>query len=358
MSGPVRGVEALLLVPTPSVPTARGIVSPRLRDHIHGFLLWMEHARARAANTVRAYGEDIRMFVAFAEKSGFPDARQIDHNVIEAFGAVLRAHLGQKETTVSRRYSSLRMFFLYLQRLHIVDQNPAALALTMKMPPRKPPQYMTQAERETILDRLRRNGSVRGRRNYTLCATMFLAGLRVSEVCHLRLEDVDLHGATLYIRESKGRKDRRVPITPRLVRILQLWIDGQRQKSRGGGAASPWVFTRTHRVEKQGPMHTRAVYNMVRKKIPPILGRNVSPHAFRHSYSTHVYEESGDIRLVQHLVGHDSIRTTQIYTHVTPRKERERLEQYLGESGGKRPVNRNRERDARGRLLKVREVAP
>jgi integrase len=97
---------------------------------------------------------------------------------------------------------------------------------------------------------------------------------------------------------------------------------------------------------------------MVRKKIPPILGRNVSPHAFRHSYSTHVYEESGDIRLVQHLVGHDSIRTTQIYTHVTPRKERERLEQYLGESGGKRPVNRNRERDARGRLLKVREVAP
>jgi len=142
-----------------------------------------------------------------------------------------------------------------------------------------------------------------------------------------------------------------VPITPRLVRILHLWIDGKRHESSGGGAESPWVFTRMHRLARQGPLHTRAVYNMVRKKIVPILGRKISPHAFRHSYGTHIDEESGDIRLAQHLLGHESNRTMQIYTHVTPRKERERLEQYLGEPGGKLPVNRNRQRDARGRLL-------
>jgi site-specific recombinase XerD len=345
---PPKGIEALLLAPTPSVPSTRGLMSKRLGDHVHGFLLWMQFARARAENTVRSYGEDLRMFVAFCEKSGRPNAEQIDHNVIEAFGAVLRGHLGQQETTIARRYSCLRMFFLYLERHQVVTHNPAKLALGMKIPPRKPPAFMTQAERETVLDRLRLLRSRRGRRNYALCATMFLAGLRVSEICHLKLEDVDLAGATLYIRDGKGRKDRRVPITPRLVRILQLWIDGRRRESRGGGAESPWVFTRMHRVDRQGPLHTRAVYNMVRRKIVPIVGRKLSPHAFRHSYATHIWEESGDLRLTQHLVGHENIRTTAIYTHVTPRKERARLAEYLRD---RRPVNQHRQRDARGRLL-------
>ena len=347
---PPKGIEALLLAPTPSVPSVRSLVSRRLADHIHGFLLWMQHARARSENTVKAYGNDVRMFVAFCEKSGITDTEQVTFHRVEAFGAVQRAHLGLSEVTVARRRSALGQFFLYLERYDLVPKNPAKLAIGMKLPPRRPPDYMTREERERILVVLANRLSPRGRRNYALFALMFLTGLRVSEVCHLTVEDVVLDAAMLYVRNGKGRKDRRVPMTPRLIRILRLWL-----AIRAGlvGSASPWFFLHMWGHHKYGdrPLHQHAVWAQVQKKIVPILGRKVSPHSFRHSYITHIWEESDNLRLAQHLAGHENIRTTSAYCHVTPRKERERLAEYLGESGGTRPRNVNRPRDARGRLL-------
>ena len=93
--------------------------------------------RARAENTVRGYGENVRMFVAFCEKSGITYVEQVTFHHVEAFGAVLRGHLGQKEASIARRYSALSQFFLNLERHDLVPKNPAKLALTMKMPPRK-----------------------------------------------------------------------------------------------------------------------------------------------------------------------------------------------------------------------------
>jgi integrase len=188
---------------------------------------------------------------------------------------------------------------------------------------------MTKAERDRILDVLSKRRSRRGRRNYAMFSLMFLAGLRESEVCHLKVEDVDLDGATLYIREGKGRKDRRVPITARLVRILRLWITGWR--ARAIDADCPWLFLHVWRHRKYAgqPLNPKAIYHIVRNTIVPILGRKVTPHTFRHSYITHIYEESGDLRLAQHLAGHENMKTTAIYAHVTPRKERERLAEYL-----------------------------
>jgi site-specific recombinase XerD len=304
-------------------------MSKRLADNVPGFLLWLEHALARSPNTVKAYGEDLRMFVASCARAGIEYVDQVDVHVIEAFGASLRAHLAQRETSVARRYSALRKFFLYLQRHKLVDHNPAALALPMKMPPRKPPEYMTKAERNTILKVLSGRHSRRGKRNYAMFSLMFLAGLRESEVCHLTVADVDLEGRSLYVRDGKGRKDRRVPITPKLCRILRGWITTTR--ARCVGADSPWLFLhmwRHHRYSGQ-PLNPKAIWHQVRNQIVPILGRTVSPHTFRHSYITHIYEESGDLRLAQHLAGHESMRTTAIYAHVTPRKERERLAEYL-----------------------------
>ena len=181
---------------------------------------------------------------------------------------------------------------------------------------------------------------------------LFLAGLRVSEVCHLTVADVDLEAAGLYVRHGKGGKDRRVPITPRLVRILRLWIDGWRAQSLG--ADSPWLFLHmwSHHKFNSQPLNPKAIYNLVRLQVMPILGRKITPHTFRHSFGTHIYEESGDIRLTQHLLGHENIRTTQVYAHVTPRKERERLAEYLGEVGGRRKQQRSTVRDGSGRWLK------
>ena len=263
---PPKGIEALLLAPTPSVPSVRSLVSRRLADHIHGFLLWMQHARARSENTVKAYGNDVRMFVAFCEKSGITDTEQVTFHRVEAFGAVQRAHLGLSEVTVARRRSALGQFFLYLERYDLVPKNPAKLAIGMKLPPRRPPDYMTREERERILAVLANRLSPRGRRNYALFALMFLTGLRVSEVCHLTVEDVALDAAMLYVRNGKGRKDRRVPMTPRLIRILRLWL-----AIRAGlvGSASPWFFLHMWGHHKYGdrPLHQHAVWAQVQKRL-------------------------------------------------------------------------------------------
>ena len=329
MTRALRGTEALLLAPLPSVPATRRLMSKRLADHVHGFLLWLEHALARSPSTVRGYGEDVRMFVAFCNRSGLEYVDQVTFHHVEAFGAALRAHLGQQETSINRRYSALRKFFFYLERHDLVGKNPAKLALTMKTPPRKPPEYMTKTERNKILKVLSGRDSRRGRRNYAMFSLMFLAGLRESEVCHLTVADVDREGRALYIRDGKGRKDRRVPIPPKLCRILRGWITTTR--TRCFGADSPWLFLHvgpSRRYDGQ-PLNPKAIWHQVRNQIVPILGRKVSPHTFRHSYITHIYEESGDLRLAQHLAGHENIKTTAIYAHVTPRKERERLAEYL-----------------------------
>ena len=319
-----------MTLPLPRLPVPhRQPMSKRLADHVPAWLFWMEHARGRSANTIRAYGDDARMFLAFCDRLGIVYAEQVGHQVIEGFGSSLHALFGQTESSVNRRISALRSLFFYLEREGVVTKNPAKLAMLMKQPPRKPPNYMTKAERDRILTVLSGRASRRGRRNYAVFSLMFLAGLRESEVCHLAVADVDLEGRSLYIRDGKGRKDRHVPITPKLCRILRGWITTTRP--RCVGAESPWLFLhmwRFHHYNGQ-PLNPKAIWHQVQNQIVPILGRKVTPHTFRHSYATHIYEESGDLRLTQHLLGHENLRTTAIYAHVTPRKERERLAEYL-----------------------------
>jgi integrase/recombinase XerD len=331
MSGQIlKGVDALMLVSLPRMPAPhRQPVPKRLADHVPAWLFWMEHVRGRSANTIRAYGEDARMFVAFCDRLGIDYADQVGHQVVEAFSGALRAGLGQKETSIARRRSAVTSLFFYLEREGVVTKNPAKLAIGMKLPPKPPPNYMTKEERNKILAVLSGRESRRGKRNYAMFSLMFLAGLRVSEVCNLKVEDVDLEGQTLYIRDSKGGASRRVPIPPKLTRILRGWLTTTR--TRCVGADSPWLFLhmwRHHRYNGQ-PLNTKAVWHQVHNQIVPILGRHITPHTFRHSYATHIYEESSDLRLAQHLLGHADIKTTAVYAHVTPRKERERLAEYL-----------------------------
>ena len=141
----------------------------------------------------------------------------------------------------------------------------------MKVPPRPPANYMTKAERDKILTVLSGRDSWHGRRNYAIFSLMFLSGLRVSDVCHLRVEDVDLEGRSLYIRAGKGNKDRRVPITPKLTRILHGWITTTRR--RCAGADSPWLFLHMKRQHRYHGhlLNPKAISHQVRNQIVPIL---------------------------------------------------------------------------------------
>jgi site-specific recombinase XerD len=332
MGAGIRGTQALLLAPAPSVPASRAIVSRRLGDHVHGFLLWLEHALARSPNTVKSYGEDVRMFVAFCDRAGIEYVEQVTFHHVEAFGASLRAHLAQRETSIARRYSALRKFFLYLERHELVVKNPAKLALTMKMPPRKPSDFMTKEERNKILAALRPRRDLPGRCYYMLTVLLFYSGLRESEIVNLRVEDVRLEAgrAYLHVHAAKGQKDRLVPIPPRLRDALRVYLTTVRP-ALNPPADKPWVIIHVGRRNRTvaTALNTKTIWHFVQRVIVPILGRKVHPHTFRSSYATHLYEGGADPLLVKHLLGHVSLATTAIYAHVTPRKQREKLAAYL-----------------------------
>jgi integrase/recombinase XerD len=202
----------------------------------------------------------------------------------------------------------------------------------MKLPPRKPPNFMTKEERDRILTILRAVTTPAGGRHYALTLTLFYSGLQEAELVHLKVEDAHLDegSAYLHVREGKGRKDRLVPIPPTLRDGLRHYLATVRP-ALAPPADKPWLFIHCghHGRYSIKPLDVKSVWHFVKDQIVPILGRKVTPHTFRHSYATHLYEGSSDLNLVKALLGHASINTTAVYAHVTPRKQRERLAEYL-----------------------------
>jgi site-specific recombinase XerD len=305
-----------------------------LRDHIPAWLFWTEHARGLAPNTIVGYGLDAKMFVAFCDQIGCAYAEDVTYQVIEAFGALLKGSLGQQVSSVARRYSALKQLFRFLIREGVVTANPVELAIRMKLPPRKPPEHMTIDDRELIFRTLGARRDLAGQRHYTLSLFLFYSGLRESETVTLKVEDVHLDPsdtAYLRVRDGKNTKDRFVPIVPRLREALRVYLATTRP-GLNPPPDKPWLFIHCGVRGRQAltPLHPKALWHFVEQIIRPILdGRKVSPHTFRHSFGTHVYEASADLRLVQSLLGHSSIATTAIYAHVTPTKQREKLAEYL-----------------------------
>jgi integrase/recombinase XerD len=334
MSGQIKGAQALLAIAPRTMPAPLVVRARRpLREHVKPWLFWIEHARGLAPNTVIGYGFDAKMFVAFCDQIGCVYAEDVSYHVIEAYGASLRGGLGQQPQSVSRRYSALKQLFRFLMREGVVTVNPVELAIRMKMPPRKPPEHMSIEDRELIFTTLGTRRDLAGQRHYALSLFLFYSGLRESETVHLKVEDVHLDppdNAYLRVRDGKGSKDRLVPIVPRLREALRVYLATTRP-GLNPPAAKPWLFIHCgHRNRTSvAPLNPKALWHFVQDTIRPIVGRKVGVHTFRHSFGTHVYEASGDLNLLKSLLGHSNIATTAVYAHVTPRKQREKLAEYL-----------------------------
>ncbi len=330
-----RGTTALVAVAPRTIPTGLARRERRpLREHIPAWLFWTEHARGLAANTVMGYGLDAKMFVAFCDQVGIAYADQVTFQVIEAFGAALRGRLGQQATSVARRYSALKQLFRFLIREGVVTANPVEQAIRMKLPPRKPPTFVTRRERDHVLRTLAAGRDLTSRRNHAIVLCLFYSGLRESEIVNLAIEDVRIAEAAhsyLHVRSGKGDKDRLVPIPPRLREGLRTYLHEVRPALQPP-AGNRWLFVRLKRGRARDArerMHPKALWKIAKEVISPLVGRRVGVHTMRHSYATHIYEASSDLNLVKSLLGHSSISTTAVYAHVTPSKQRERLAEYL-----------------------------
>jgi integrase/recombinase XerC len=276
------------------------------------FLRYLVVERNASALTVKSYREDLMALVEYLSDDAGRCPEPAAITVLD-----LRAYVGAlhdadyAKASIARRLASLRSFFRFAQREGLAEQNPAK-PLRNPRTGRHLPHFLSTDEVGRLLS-APDSSSYLGCRDRAILETMYSAGLRVSETVGVNDEDLDLQERVVRIR-GKGRRERLAPLGSYAIDALRRWYR-QRQLATGQdkGPASP-VF-----VNKFGRrLTTRSVARMLEKYLRQTgLDLRTSPHTLRHSFATHLLNHGADIRSVQELLGHKSLGTTQIYTHVS-----------------------------------------
>lgn len=290
-----------------------------MQQAISRFLQYLKVERNASDLTIKSYREDLsHLTTFFTEQGGLPAAGDI--NTFDLRGYVATLHdAGYAKTTIARRLASLRSFFRFGQRDGWASSNPAR-PLRNPRKGRTLPHFLSTDQIGTLLETPPGEGM--GLRDRAILETMYSAGLRVSEVVGLNDEDFDQAAGILRVR-GKGKRERLAPIGSFAAKALDRWLRVRRVAGSGGkpariGGSTP-VF-----VNKFGKrLTTRSVGRMLEKYLKLNgLDLKTTPHTLRHSFATHLLDRGADIRSVQELLGHKSLVTTQIYTHVSTAKLR------------------------------------
>lgn len=276
------------------------------------FLQYLRVERNASNYTIKSYREDLEALVEYLKEleGRVPAPAQV--GTVELRGYVAALHeAGYAKTTIARRLASLRSFFRFGQREGWTKSNPAK-PLRNPRKSRALPHFLSSDDIERLLF-APSPGEPLGLRDRAILEVLYSAGLRVGELAGLNVSDVDFPSATLRVR-GKGRRERIAPIGSFAISALKDWLAVRRVSSREKAGGDSPVF-----VNKFGRrLTTRSVGRMLEKHLRASgLDRRTTPHTLRHSFATHLLDRGADIRSVQELLGHKSLVTTQIYTHVS-----------------------------------------
>lgn len=284
-----------------------------MQTAIARFLQYLNVERNASDMTVKSYREDLTAlsnYLTEAAQGRCPAPSEV--GVLDLRGYVAALHeAGYAPTSIARRLASMRSFFRFGQREGWANSNPAK-PLRNPRKPRNLPHFLSTDEIGRLLQSPPAS-EVLGLRDRAILETMYSAGLRVSEVVGLVDADLDFDAGLVRVR-GKGRKERLAPLGSYALRALKRWLKVRRLSSKEPAGAVAPVF-----VNKFGRrLTTRSVARMLEKYLRETgLDRRTTPHSLRHSFATHLLDRGADIRSVQELLGHRSLVTTQIYTHVS-----------------------------------------
>ncbi len=290
-----------------------------MRTAIARFLQYLIVERNASAYTIKSYREDLTALADYlTEACGGNCPRPEAITVLELRGYVAAMHeAGYAKTSIARRLASLRSFFKFGQREGWTKTNPAK-PLRNPRKGRSLPHFLSAEDIGRLLSAPSAKTAM-GLRDRAILETMYSAGLRVSETVGLNRGDLDFEDGILRIR-GKGRKERLAPIGSYAAAALQKWLAKARLNPRepAGGLAPVFLNKFGRRLT------TRSVARMLEKHLQiTSLDTRTTPHSLRHSFATHLLDRGADIRSVQELLGHKSLVTTQIYTHVSTTALRE-----------------------------------
>jgi integrase/recombinase XerC len=293
---------------------------------IDRFLDYLRIERNASAHTAKAYAEDLFAARDFFSSQGTTQVEDLRSRTIRAFLAHLHES-GYAASSIARRFSALRSFCRYLVREGALERNPTS-GLRSPRIGRKLPHFLGDKQIDALLT-APPAASPLGLRDRAILETMYGGGLRVAELVGLDIEHIDLAEGIVRVL-GKGKRERLSPIGKHAIAALVCWIAVRRPKVNAAGKATPAVF-----LNKNGTrLTTRSVGRMLEKYLKQAgLDPRTSPHTLRHTFATHLLERGADIRSVQELLGHASIATTQIYTHLTADRLREIYDQAMGRPG-------------------------
>ena len=285
----------------------RAVAEPAAEPLAAEFRRYLRSECHLAANTVASYGRDIDRFLAWA---GGRPIESLTVSDISGYVATISAE-GLAPASVSRNVVAVRTLYKYLQLEGRTEANPAELIETQKRWQRIPG-VLTRSEVDDFLMAVRRDDPL-WRRDQAMLEVLYAGGARASECCGIRLADVDLE--TRQIRaHGKGDKQRIIPIGGRAVVAIRRYVDRERPTLAAKQTTAPehLFLSRSGRPLDRVQLWRMVKRYALRAGLPP----DISPHSLRHSFATHLLAGGADLRMVQEMLGHASIQTTQIYTHV------------------------------------------
>ena len=285
-------------------------------DILSKYKVYLRLEKSLSDNTVSAYLADISKLFQFLKDEQI-DPFDVTLDNLETFSANLR-DLGIQPRSQARILSGIRSFYHYLILEDYLQADPSELLESPQIGLHLP-EILTLEEIDTLIEGIDLSTN-EGQRNRTILETLYSCGLRVSELCNLKLSDLYLEEGFIKV-EGKGSKQRLIPISPRAIRELQLYFLDRNQISIKKDYED-YVF-----ISKRGKNISRITVFHVIKTLAETIGmkKTISPHTFRHSFATHLLEGGANLRAIQCMLGHESIGTTEIYTHIDKNRLRSEI---------------------------------
>lgn len=274
---------------------------------IEGFIAYLKHEKNASPHTITNYQRDLLQLAHYLENRKL-NLKDIDNIVLRGFLAAL-FDKGEKKSTVARKLAAIRSFFQFCVRKRWMDDNPAKVVATPKQD--KPvPSFLSEEEMQEFLD-LPRTSKPLDKRDKAMMELLYATGIRVSELVGINLEDVKFSERLIRIK-GKGKKERLVPFGRMAEESLRSYLHARPLINKGQVEERPLFLN--YRGRKLSP---RSVERIVDKYIRrSAVRRKISPHSLRHSFASHLLSRGADLRVIQELLGHESLATTQKYTHL------------------------------------------
>jgi len=312
---------------------------------VQEFLNYLRFEKRFSEHTGKCYGADLSQFgefligvsagsdepISLPQQEGGPATAvaiqtkpRVDQLLVSTETDTVRAYLAflnekqYSKTTIARKLATLRSFYKFLVKRNQISSNPVIAVRTPKQE-KKLPRFLEYEEVKRLLETPPMDSWL-GARDRAILETLYSTGIRVSELVALNMDDVDFLGEVVHVR-GKGKKERIAPIGSSALQVIQHYMEFRNKRAQSNSNFDSRVLF----VNKHGRrLSTRSVRRKMDKYLKMAgLDPSISPHTLRHSFATHMLNNGADLRSVQELLGHQSLSTTQVYTHLTTRKLKE-----------------------------------